>query len=968
MNQIQILSGTWRLACDAENKGRADAWYVSDDRAEALEAPVPGILQQVFPEHHGLVWYWHRFVPERSGRAGDLYRLRFAYVDYYAEFWLNGVSIGRHEGDELPFEFDVTDALVFGQENLLAIRLLNPTDERIDGFLLSETPCRNKIPRNVSPGCSFNYGGILYRVELHAVPKVRIAEIHTRPYVETGEVRVVVHVENVTPSILKADVSVRVLSGNPGRVHASARTSVTLAPGESLHEIRLTVPQARLWSLDEPVLYTAQADLDVQGEDPAASDTSSVRFGFRELRVENGYFRLNGKRIFLRSTHTGNHFPVGTAFPSESRMMLQDLVFAKASGFNMVRFIWGTAFPEQLDFCDEVGLLVYEESHGSSLESDRIAERFEAPILGVIRRDRNHPCVVVWGLLNEKFDGPVFRHAQGMLPAIRAVDETRLVFIDSGRWDLQRDTGSVSNPGTVDWQCVWGEEAPDAAPLPYTPPQSWDWGYPAGFYNGMGDIHIYPVEPRTDEVDRLIRTLGRDTKPVYISECGVGSQTDVLRYTRWYEQIGAREDLHDADIFRRILGLLMEDWATFGLGAVYPFPEDLFRDSYRLHAQERARVFDSVRSNPKFCGYNVTGMLDHGYCGEGLWTFFREWKPGMADVLQDGWAPLRWCLFVEPRHDFADRPLRIEAVLATEDVLPPGEYPVAFKISGPDGVVWETERTLRIPEPAEGAERLLAVPVLDERIVLSGSEGKHVFSASLLRGGAPSCGRLEFQRTASPLLSLPGLDLALHGVGEGVTAWLDGHGVARHALDLSRRSPPGLVLVGGEPDTEGAGLDFDALWSYVSEGGTVVFASPSALMKEAESTGRLPFEQKGECRKVLNWLYHMDCIGRSHPYLEGLQGKGMLDWSFYGQTIPDHVLGGIRPPDEIAAVALATGFPVPSGYESGILLGAYRHGAGRIVLNTFRLLDNLKKNPAADRMLLNILATERDHLEGKRGV
>ena len=67
------------------------------------------------------------------------------------------------------------------------------------------------------------------------------------------------------------------------------------------------------------------------------------------------------------------------------------------------------------------------------------------------------------------------------------------------------------------------------------------------------------------------------------------------------------------------------------------FAEDMLRDRQPLLS------FDLIRSNPKICGYNPTGMPGHALTGEGLWTFWREWKPGIADALADGWAPLRWC-------------------------------------------------------------------------------------------------------------------------------------------------------------------------------------------------------------------------------------------------------------------------------------------------------------------------------------
>ena len=91
-----------------------------------------------------------------------------------------------------------------------------------------------------------------------------------------------------------------------------------------------------------------------------------MRCGFRDFRFENGYFRLNGRRLFLRSTHTCNHFPVGLKLPPDPDMARRDLLDLKAMGFNMIRFIWGGAERYQLDLCDEIGLMVYEESFASS--------------------------------------------------------------------------------------------------------------------------------------------------------------------------------------------------------------------------------------------------------------------------------------------------------------------------------------------------------------------------------------------------------------------------------------------------------------------------------------------------------------------------------------------------------------------------------------------------------------------------
>ena len=88
--------------------------------------------------------------------------------------------------------------------------------------------------------------------------------------------------------------------------------------------------------------------------------------------------------------------------------------------------------------------------------------------------------------------------------------------------------------------------------------------------------------------------------------------------------------------------------------------------------------------------------------GEGVWRFWRDWKPGVMDAMRDGWAPVRWCLFVNPTNVYAGQPVSLEGVLANEDVLRPGEYPVRFRVWGPAGIVWEKAATVHIPEHVRG--------------------------------------------------------------------------------------------------------------------------------------------------------------------------------------------------------------------------------------------------------------------------
>jgi len=429
---IQSLDGDgWRIATDPKNEGREAKWFVAP-RVETKPTKVPWIIQDAFPGYHGVAWYWREFDTSPNPHAGGRYLLRFWAVDYRAEVWLNGTRVGEHEGGETPFVLDVTDAIRTGpkKKNLLAVRVLNPTHERIDGIVLAETPKQaRRIP--YSAGGAYNHGGITGSVELLATPAVRVEDLFAHADPKTGVIKIQANLRNAAKTAVRGRLEFTVAPAASGETLRAVAVERELAPGDTLVEAEVKIDQPRLWELNDPFLYRVTARVE--------DDERSVRCGFREFRFENGFFRLNGRRIFLRSTHTCNHFPVGLKLPPDPDMARRDLLDLKVMGFNMIRFIWGGAERYQLDLCDEIGLMVYEESFASwpMQNSPELAERWERSLSELIRRDRNHPSVVIWGLLNEVRDSPHFRLAAASLPLVRQLDPTRMVFLNSGRWDLR---------------------------------------------------------------------------------------------------------------------------------------------------------------------------------------------------------------------------------------------------------------------------------------------------------------------------------------------------------------------------------------------------------------------------------------------------------------------------------------------------------------------------------------------------
>jgi hypothetical protein len=937
----QTLNGLWKLAIDPQNKGRDEGWF-NNIPPESKEAVVPGVIQQVFPAYHGVAWYWHSFSPDFSRGLNDRVLIRFGAVDYLADVWINGKHAGTFEGGETPFEFDITNSLKTGGENLLAVRVLNPTDKPIDGYVLKETPHRNKTfpPRS---GSSLNSGGIMYPVELKLVPATYITDVFVRPDIKTGNIAVTISVRN-SGQATSGTIDLEVAPASGGDILQVVEKQAEFPAGLSEDELTISITQPHLWKLDDPFLYRVTANLTTASKQ---THQHSVRCGFRDFRIVDGYFYLNNKRIFLKSTHTGNAMPIGQLVSVVGDFDRRDILYAKASGFNIVRTMAGVASPAQLDLCDELGLMVYEECFASWCleDSPKMTERFDHNTTSMVRRDRNHPSIAIWGLLNETNDGPVFEHAVGFLPKLRDLDSTRLVLLSSGRWDGQFAIGSASNPGSSEWQPVWGVESPNAAK------SSLSTGGILGYVSKTGDAHFYPGTPQSLQTDKIIRELGHENKPVFLSEYGIGSQSNVINEWRHFEQVGARPDLEDGSWYREQSEAFMADWKRLGFDNVYPFPEDMLKESTRLHARQRTIGFNCIRSNPKLCGYNLTGMLDHGLCGEGLWTLFREWKPSTFDAVSDGWSTLRWCLFVNPLHVYSGRTVTVEAVLANEDVLKPGDYRARFRVFGPNGPVWEKESVVKVPDPS-----ILAVPAIHETFELKGPAGQYTFAANLEEGGAPTGDKLEFYVSDPEILPQCKGKVALWGIDKKAEQWLTSHGLVCQQLTSDISAQREVILVGKPADAETNPKMWENLSNSMAKGSTVVFLSGQIFTKGTAGIAWLPLKNKGICHTIFDWLYHLECVAKHHQVFDGLQGPGIMDWDYYGPVIPHEIFEGQETPDETIAASFATGnYNYPRGYGSGLLIAMYKVSEGRMVLSTPYVLENLDLHPAADHLLLNLV-------------
>jgi hypothetical protein len=923
---VTSLDGQWLLAVDPQNVGRQEKWFEKQPVGAAKPAKVPWIIQETFPGYHGVAWYWRDFTAPELPREPARCLLRFWSVDYKADVWLNGLPVGDHEGAETPFVLDVSKAIRPGQRNRLAVRVLNPTHQAIDGIVLNETPHRNKV-LPYGPGSAWDQGGIMDSVELLVTPTVRIGDLLVRPDWKTGVIAVQATIDNPTADAAAVRLELTAGPAAAGQTLAVVRLDRSLPPGQSVVQSQLRLDNPRLWDLSDPFLYRVTAR--ISRAESGLFDEQSVRCGFRDFRFADGAFRLNGRRIYLRCSHTGNCCPIGLELPHDPDFLRRDLINAKAMRFNAIRFISGVAKRYQLDLCDEIGLMVYEEPYAAwcMCDSPKFARRYDDSVLGMVVRDRNHASVTMWGLLNETPDGPVFRHALSLLPALRERDGSRMVMLSSGRFDNLGGTvdgiavGSLSNPGSTVWEDV------------------------------LSDQHPYQAVPHTAGVLHTLRTIGGNGKPLFLSEYGIGSAVDLLRVVRLYEQAG-KADAEDAQFYRQLRDRFLADWQRWKMSEAFDRPEDFFAQSNARMAGQRLLGLNAIRANPNVVGHSLTGTVDQGMTGEGLWTTFRELKPGTADALFDAFAPLRWCLFVEPVNVYRGTPVRLEACLADEDVLRPGQYPVRLQVVGPDAApVWQQTLTVTIPETKGKSEPPLVLPVFDKPLVIDGPAGKYRFSATFQRGAAAAGEAVEFY-VAEPAPP-PGFEteVVLWGDDAGLRPWLAEHGI--RSRPFSPTAPIGreLILAAASPPAPGGAAAFGQLARRIARGAHVVFLCPAVFAQGNAKTAWLPLAHKGDFAGLPSWLYHKDEWAKRHPIFDGLPAGGLMDYAFYRELIPSAAFVDLDPPAE----AVAAGINAACGYSSGLLVAVYPLGAGEFVVNGLQIREHLGRHPAADRLLLNML-------------
>ncbi len=429
-SEQRSLTGEWDFAVDPHDVGVSQDWAShvfapgAQDR-RSVTVPHTWQIEPALADYYGIAWYRRRFsAPTRW--AESMVRIEFEAVFHSATIWVNGVLAGQHRRKGYTaFSLDISHLLHFGQENTIVVRVDNSFDDHM-------------VPRGRSSDWATD-GGIVRPVQLLITPRAFIATVDVEALPDAdhseGRVTIVAHIRNSAARRWSGDIAFHVVDlatglDVPNTVH-SERLSL---PSRSSVErpVSLVIKAPKLWHFDHPHLYS----LEIALRNSQTEHRTSTAFGVRQLAVTNGGFYLNGEPVQLIGVErmAGSDPRLGMA--ESVQRIQQDLADLKHLNCIFSRTHW----PQDrrvLDYCDRHGILMQCEvpawghetffNMGDEPDADILENALEQ-LREMIASDRNHPCIVAWGLCNE-VNGqtpPVYKFASQLLKEAKRLDPNRL--------------------------------------------------------------------------------------------------------------------------------------------------------------------------------------------------------------------------------------------------------------------------------------------------------------------------------------------------------------------------------------------------------------------------------------------------------------------------------------------------------------------------------------------------------------
>lgn len=366
----------------------------------------------------GIGWYRKSFTIKPEDKSKIAY-LQFDGVYMNSDVWINGKHLGFHPYGYTPFNYNITSFLnAPGKPNVVAVRVRN---KGLNSRWYSGSGITRHVWLTLADPVHIDVAGGLYV---------------TTPSVSqySADVNIASYITN-SGSTEKQIVLKTQLYDALGKQAGAINTNSLVRPGQTVEVQQLvTVQRPALWSLEVPNLYVAKVSVIENGK---IIDYEQAQFGIRSIKIDaKAGLTINGKQVEMTGgCYHHDNGPLGAA--SIDRAEERKIEILKKYGFNAIRTSHNPPSPALLDACDKLGMLVVNEVFDMwetpKKEQDYhlyFKEWWQRDVESWVKRDRNHPSVIIWSIGNEireTFDTSGYRIAKNLTGEIRRFDKTRFV-------------------------------------------------------------------------------------------------------------------------------------------------------------------------------------------------------------------------------------------------------------------------------------------------------------------------------------------------------------------------------------------------------------------------------------------------------------------------------------------------------------------------------------------------------------
>jgi beta-galactosidase len=912
MGSIVKLDGQWDFSFDPVDTGLIDQWYRKKP-AQTKKVSLPHVWNLESNEENAhIAYYFQEFIVDKK-ESPKRFFIRFGSVHHQATVWLNGEEIGTHLGGHVPFDVDGSKSVKIGETNILAVRVQTLDRQgKIGDYTAAELSLGGPYIRGA-------FAGITADVSLYMVGKAGIRSLNCFPDYEAD--RITIEAKFWNPKNYQADLSYEI--SHPDGDIGIVTKSVKLEKENGGFAVTLQLENGKIWNLHEPVLYKVTVTL-------AGSYPVEVRFGMRSADVEKGAFKLNHHAVKIKGLTYPWFFAMQHGIPPSDFDLKKELVSIKEAGFNLLRS-GGAPLPrEALDICDEIGLMILQETTCFNQKSSKEGlEVLKQQIVTMIDNDGHHPSIFGWVIGSEN-GSMVLENGNKLLRFAAELDPTRPIFSNLCSVSMDSLAG-----GKIDLGKVY---EPLAAQINPFESHKLKIGFPVSVksYNLLacycsskdGKAVMDGIHGSKSFWERYNYLKDDLEGKVLVDGLGVSSPEGIQEFLDNNKKLASYPEYKDLVKLNAELAVLLKEKNM----TAWKDPESFWKEASLVSRQGLAKQIEALLVNPQVSGYVLEAWGDYGIHLSGLVNWSRRPKASLEMVKKIN-RPIHVIAEAEERTPYNSTSAAIKIHLVNDGHL--GDYGLLLRVKGPNGRIWHQESMPGKAKPGVNLVGKFKFPVGFEK-------GRFTFDLNLTKNNK------EMARTEEVFLVPP-----------------------ETKLETPLKQ---VALFGNFPDTISSFCNPDAAISILTDISTLGDAVLRKRFEKTAAGGVLVLGNVSEeDARFLNTLkvlpVEVSCFrssgnsfGSYHYALSGPEFKDLPNQCVLDQTFAD-----VMPywsVDPVANLSVAAGSINLVGSGSGkskLRWGAdicsLPLGNGRVVFYQFDIFGKLGKNALADSLFSNLIAS-----------